>query len=86
MKELFFILAFIWILTSVGSLVLGSFIGLNRVKLRRQLVDYWSATSPSGLTQFARQAALIFSWAGFLFPVIFPLPGFIAALLFALLT
>jgi hypothetical protein len=85
-KELIFVLAFIWFLTSVGSLFLGPFIGLDRAKLKRELVDYWRATSSSTSTKLIRRLALIFSWAGFLFPVIFPMLGIATAMFFALFT
>ena len=86
MKQFFFIIAFIWFLTSIGSLVIGPFVGIDRKRLKIELIDYWKRQSPSATALFARRVALAFSWVGFLFPVIFPIPGLFAALVFSLLT
>ena len=86
MKVFFFIFAFIWSLTSIGSIFLGPFVGLDRNKLKNDLKQYWRLESVSNYSKFIRRVALVFSWAGFLFPAIFPLPALLVALLFVLLT
>ena len=86
MKELFFTLAFIWVLSAVGSLFIGPFVGVDRQRLRRDLVEYWNVKSLSPLMQLARRGVLVFVWAGFLLPVVYPLPGLVAAVFFAQLT
>jgi len=86
MEKLFFVIAFIWMLTSAGSLLLGPFIGLNRKTLKNELFSYWRKKEKSNIVKSIRRFTLIFSWAGFLFPVVFPIPGFAISILFALFT
>lgn len=83
MSELFFILFFIWFGASIFSVALGPFVGLNRGKLRRDLIDYWNIKLPSVTSMVCRRVLIVVCWIGFLFPVIFPIPGFFASLIFA---
>lgn len=69
-------------MTAVGSFVLGPFFGIDRVRLKRELVDFWNIESQFTSLLLIRRVSLTLSWIGFLFPVVFPLPGFIAGLLF----
>lgn len=85
MKELFFYFGFIWPIASVASLLLGPLYGLDRTRLKNELVVYWNVQTKSGLEKLARRLALIFSWLGFLFPLIYPLRGFVVAIFFVLL-
>lgn len=85
MKQLFFFIGFIWPLASLGSLLIGPFVGLDRSQLKRDLIDFWNAKEKSQWSTFASRAALVFSLAGFLFPVVFPIFGVIVGLVFFVL-
>ena len=82
MKQLFFLIGLIWPLAALGSLLLGPFVGIDRSKLKRELVDFWNVKNLPTLAKFARRIALVVSWGGFLFPVVFPLYGLIVGALF----
>ena len=81
MKFILFFMGFIWPLAAIASIVIGSSLGLDRARLKRELVDFWNIESQTTLTLFIRRAALVLSWFGFLFPLIFPLSGFAAGFL-----
>jgi hypothetical protein len=80
MKQFYFFIGFIWPLASIGSLFIGPFVGLDRSKLKRELINFWNPHSESKVVMFARRLTLIFSWVGFLFPVVFQLFGFAVGL------
>jgi len=82
MKQFFFFIGFIWPLVSIGSLLLAPLVGIDRTKLKRELADLWNAKKSSTLAIVVRRTALVFSWAGFLLPVIFPLRGLVVGAIF----
>ena len=85
MKPLFFVMGFLWFFTAMVSLIFGSFF-INRKKLKVDLIEYWNQKSSASIGLYARRAALLLAWIGFLLPAIFPIPGLIAAAFFIFLT
>ena len=84
MKQFFFFIGVVWPLVAIGSLFIGPFVGIDRSRLKREVIGFWNIKVESKSAIFARRVALAFSWAGFLFPVIYPLYGFVVGLGFFL--
>jgi hypothetical protein len=85
MHAFLFSFGFIWTLASVGSILLGPFVGLNRRKIKEELEDFRRNTPK---TYWKRIPILIVFWIaliGLIIPMMHPIIGFvIGALVFVL--
>lgn len=86
MNEFAFVFAFIWLISAVVSMVLGPLFGLNRKQLKLELIQFWRARSINLIRQSLRRFGIAFAYAGFLCPVIYPIPSLAFALLALLFT
>ena len=82
MKYLFFFLGSTWLLTAFGSFFLGSFIGIDGKKTRSELIDLWKDKNQSMVRRTAARFLIVVGLCGYLFPLIYPIPGFLLAVVF----
>ena len=82
MKEMFFILGMIWVLTSVGSLLLGPIVGFDRKKIKQELLEFYRDLPSEYFKRIPIFAILHFALLGFLLPALYPVYGFFVGCLF----
>lgn len=83
MKFIFFLIGFIWLITSISSLVISPFIGFKRKEIRNQIIEYWRATkNKKKAAAVIDRAVLAFCFFGFLFPATYPLAAGMLSLIF----
>lgn len=84
MSEFFFTLAFIWIIASVGSVILGPFVGFDRRRIKIDIADFYRKIPKSAAKRLPLIVLLAFSYVGFLIPTLYPVLGFIFGCIFIL--
>ncbi|MDR6539338.1 hypothetical protein [Variovorax soli] len=82
MRAVFFSFGFIWTLASVGSVVLGPFVGLNRLKIKEELKDFYHQTSTVYWKKIPTLFLFFISLIGLIFPIAHPLIGFVVGAVF----
>lgn len=79
-KGVFFVLFFIWIIASVGSIIYGPFVGLNREEIRSNLRKFISERHSSKMLMVVRFVTFYIAYIGFFFPILKPVSGFVAGI------
>lgn len=80
-EQTVFIFGFIWMLTGICSLLLGPFVGFDRVKVQCQLREFYMAQELSVVRESLRVAIFWIAYLGFLLPATRPLIGMSIGLL-----
>lgn len=84
MSEFFFILAFIWIIASIGSVILGPFVGFDRRRIKIDIADFYRKIPKSVVKRLPLMVLLVFSYVGFFIPTLYPVFGFVFGCVFIL--
>lgn len=80
LKGLFFVLFFIWVIASIGSIVYGPFVGLNREDIKINLKKFISKRPSSKGLMVVRLGIFSVAYIGFFFPILKPVFGFLAGI------
>ncbi len=79
-KAILFISGFIWLITSVGSISIGPFVGFNRKRILHEMKEFYEENVPSVSLKILRRALFSFAYIGFLLPATRPLIGLVGGL------
>jgi len=80
MNAFLFIIGFIWLLTAIGSVLLGPLIGFKRPLVKQELAAFWNANAGSRLLLILRRSALAVAYIGFLLPATQPVIGIVVGI------
>ena len=67
-RQTVFIFGFIWIITGAASLLLGPFVGFNRIAVLRELKEFYAAKNVSIIKTSVRLLVYWIAYLGFLLP------------------
>ena len=86
MNAFFFVMGFVWILTSVGTVVLGPCYGFDREKAKKEIMEFYQKMPNSLFKRIPILLLLFVALLGFFLPAIYPILGVFVACLFFLVS
>ncbi|WP_146749426.1 hypothetical protein [Paracidovorax anthurii] len=81
MNFLSFYIGFVWALVAIGSVFLVSLYGVDRDDLKKRIKAFWNQSGRVGEV-VVRRLLIVMAMIGFVFPVLYPVWGFVIAGIF----